>query len=863
LDRLESRLRETAPTDPRVVAISVSDLGSEEERLQALRAAMPLDSEDPFVKREAWLTLLGEMEGMSGSTFRRVASEALTTMPGELLVGSQILYDPRTWEDRELARRTIDHVKELRAEGSTEQLLAEANWILAFDRGNEAARVEAISLLNAELLSSPDSYAIGATLLRLMIADATTDPQSAIRLGKRLLADRPDAVEIYPLVIELMQAQGMLADADRLLQEFESIDSDGRVSARQRAASSLRQGNLESLVRSLADLSTRSGQGSDAISLGRARAAVGDLVGAEQAFRSAMADESVRGEAILRLGVVLQRAGRVSEFEALLESAGSELSQLQLALALAEVQVAEGNAADAVLKLQQAASALGNESLYWRGLAVSMLAAGDRAAAAEASIKGLRLDPLSEDLVSIVITAAVEDPSVLERIAASAAVGPTPDVVVEAVRVLRASRDDAGRLSPDMNDLRAARELCSRFADAQGAWRVATALHQVAGQPGEAMALATAAARRFPDSPDPVQWQVFAASSLGELDKASALCAEWRRLRFPDVRPVDEAHAALELARNRPESALVLLNRHRDLIVDQAAVRPGPYRALLASLILTGQVRDAARLEQSNLVRSESSGSTWAEIATMAPYDVGLEAMSILEAASISDAGQRARMIGRWVAFHARHPEGRAIDRARALLPRNLGEPRDYDSRIAIVARADIERALGDVAAAVRSLRSVLDSFSPDVQSRAAAIGTLTGQAQQDLFREIEPLLYARNNLSMLLLEQGTSLDEALGLVEQCLAIIPGSPELRDTHAQVLLKLGRVSEAEQSSVFAIQRLPTNASVILTGCEILLASGRVEDSRLLVQRVREILAREPWPSREVEDRLRRVASQIDS
>jgi tetratricopeptide (TPR) repeat protein len=220
-------------------------------------------------------------------------------------------------------------------------------------------------------------------------------------------------------------------------------------------------------------------------------------------------------------------------------------------------------------------------------------------------------------------------------------------------------------------------------------------------------------------------------------------------------------------------------------------------------------------------------------------------------------------MIGRWVAFHARHPEGRAIDRARALLPRNLGEPRDYDSRIAIVARADIERALGDVAAAVRSLRSVLDSFSPDVQSRAAAIGTLTGQAQQDLFREIEPLLYARNNLSMLLLEQGTSLDEALGLVEQCLAIIPGSPELRDTHAQVLLKLGRVSEAEQSSVFAIQRLPTNASVILTGCEILLASGRVEDSRLLVQRVREILAREPWPSREVEDRLRRVASQIDS
>lgn len=862
-ERLSSRMLEAAPADPRVIAISIAASGSEEERVQALRDALSLDSGDDATRREAWSTFMGELGGLSGPAFRQIAGEALVAVPRELPVIDRILYDPRTWEDRDLVRQVIDRLKEIRGEQSLEHLLAEANWVLRFDRENGDARLASISNLNRELVANPGSYSIGATLLRLMIADSATDPQSAIRLGRRLLADRPEVVELYPIVIDLMQGQGMLSEADRLLREFETIDLDGQVSSRQRAVSSLRQGNLEDLVRSLTKLANRSGQGIDALSLGRARAAVGDLVGAEQAYRAAMADESVRAEAIIRLGPVLQRMGRLGEFESMLATSGSELNQLQASLAIAEVQVAAGNAVAAVARLQQVAPDLGDAPLFWRGLSVAMLAAGDRGGAAEAAINGLRLDPQFEDLILLVLTTAVEDPSLIDRLAALTASRPVPEVVSESVRILRAAKHDGVRLAPNADDLRAARELCSRYGDEKGAWQVAAALHQIAGQPSEAMALATAAARRFPDSPEPVQWQVFAASSSGDLEKAASLCAEWRRLRFPDVRPVDEAQAALELARRRPEAALVLLNRHRDLIVSEAASRPGPYRALLASLILSGQVRDAARLEQANLARDEASASTWAEIAAMAPYEPGLEAMSILEASCAADAGARARMVGRWVAFHDRHPNGRAIDRARALLPRGLTSAPDYDSRIFVVARADVERASGDPSSAIRSLRAVIDSYPANIQERAATIGSLTGQPQYELFREIEPLLYARNNLAMLLLEQDISMEEALMLVEMCLTILPGSPELRDTHAQVLLRLGRYSEAEQSAVSAIRSLPTNASILLTGAEILIASGRVEDSKLLLQRVREILAREPWPSQQVEDRLGRVSSAIGS
>ena len=220
-------------------------------------------------------------------------------------------------------------------------------------------------------------------------------------------------------------------------------------------------------------------------------------------------------------------------------------------------------------------------------------------------------------------------------------------------------------------------------------------------------------------------------------------------------------------------------------------------------------------------------------------------------------------MIGRWIAFHERHPNGRGLDRARSLLPRSVSVPKDFDSIIAVIANSDIERVAGDPAAARASLQSVINSYPRDIQERAKTVGSLSGPAQQELFREIEPLLYARNNLAMLLVEMDVSLDEALALVEQCVEIIPGNPDLRDTEAQVLMKLGRLSEAEQSSVMAIRAYPQNTSVLLTGVEILAASGRVEDAKQLMQRIRDIVAQEPWPSRQVEDRLRRVASAIDS
>ncbi len=861
---LRSRLLEVAPLDPRVIAMSIDGESPDLQVLQRLRESLPIDDEDPVVRTEAWLALLAAGTGLDEAGYQSLAREALAAAPTSLLIASQVLYDARSWADPDFSLSIVDRVKQLLGEGSPEYSIASANWLLVHAADDASARSEAIIDLNRHFLADPDSFVIGATLLRLLIADSDTNPQSAIRLGRKLIADRPDAVEMYPVVISLMQSQGMLGEAEQLLSEFERVDSEGGASARQRAVASLQRGNLDELVRSLVKLTSASERGADLLALGMASEANGDLVRAEAAFREALEDREASAEALIRLGAVLRRMGRLEEFRAILSTKGGSLSEWQREIALAEIMQSGGDYPGAIAKLQEVSARYSENADVWLALAIATSAGGDAKAAGNAAVRGLLIDAESEALQSQAMASALLDGAWAESaILSSDRAGRLPPSLVEGVRLLRAATGANGRLAPDANQLRAVREMCSRFGSSINVWRLAAAMHQAAGQPAEAKSIADAAARRFPDAAAPVEWQVIASSSLGDLEQASALCIEWRRRSFPDVRRVDETQAALELARNRPEAALPLLLRHRDLIIKDSSVRPGPYRALIASLLMSGKVREAAELDRASLGASEESRRTWAQIAAMAPYDRGLEAMSILEATTPPDAVARAQMIGRWVEFHERHPSGRGLDRARSLLPAAISAPRDAESRLAIIARADIERVAGDFDAARASLRSVIDSYSEGDQERARKLEALSGPEQFSLFREIEPLLYARNNLAMLFVEEEQSLEEALSLIASCIEIFPSNPELRDTEAQVLLRLGRLSEAEQSAVMAIRALPQSAPVLLTGVEILAASGRFEDARQVLQRIRDIVAQEPWPPRKLESRLRQVAAVVDS
>jgi len=855
--RVLDRLRQVAPEHPMVIA-SQMPAGD----IKALRNALPLEVESESIRRAAWMTLLDASGRIDEESFRQLAGEVVERHPDDPVLLNALISNPICWRSEALVSMIIDRLEPLFGGESSSLLVIKANRHLAFQSG-DADEVNGLFARLSDLVrDQPDSLVASVTLLRMLASDPSSNPSTTINLGRRILARHPDARELYPFVIELMQDQGMLEEAETLLRQFERTDAAGVASARQRARQSFREGDMEQLVLTLTDLAGRSGRWVDQLELARAREAVADFVGAEMAYREAIKDPDASSEGFLGLAMLLAQQGRSAEAEALVSERAEGLTEARREMILGTLLLRAGDVNGSLARFRTAVELAPDDGEAWRLLATNLAVAGQDKAAVDAAIRGLRKLPDSEDLRGIVVGSALRDGTELQRLSGMANFEELPLVVQECLRLLERSLDPQTRsLSPDPAELRLARELCGRQTESLIAWRTAIAMHAATGDLAEARALATAASARFPSAAEPLEWQVRLAAGSGEIDEAIRLCRDWRRTAFPNAGPVDQLQAVLELGRRRADLALELLRPYAEQIAVEAGDEPGPYRALLGALIMTGNVREAMSLEGKRLAESSAAREVWTRLATLAPYESGLEAMSFLEAASPSGVSERAIMVGRWLEFHGRHPEGEGLARARAMLPREIPQPPDPDSRMMLVASAEVASALGDSDGMRRILETVIDSTPTASWTRAAGLSGLPLEEQQALFIDIEPALYARNNLAMLLVQQRRDLETALRLVDEVLVVLPGEPNLVDTRAQVLIAMGRLSEAEVELVKALQIRPLEPNFLLTAAEILAGSGRMEDAAQALNRVQDLVAQEPWPTRQLEERLRRLRELV--
>lgn len=852
-------LRESFADDPMVAAAMVRDSG----QLQQLRESLDLDAGNAGERSEAWLLLLAATESLGDAEFVQLAREALQACPDDPRVMNRLLGDPRCWSDESVVSDVIARLEKSLGEDSTSVTVARANWVLSFRPDDVVARDEMLTRLADLTLKQPDSLTANVTLLRLLSSDRKSDPQAAIRLGRRILASNPRAREVYPMVIDLMQRQGMLEESNQLLEEFERLDSSGVLAARQRAEQSVREGNFDRLVLALADVASRSGEGADLVNLGRVREGLGDLKGAEDAYRQAIERSESAVDATYRLALLYARQGLVEQAEQLLTTDELPIDEGRREMVLGTLLVQGGRIEDGIVRLRTATKVLPADAEAWRLLAASLSLADRQGEAMTIAMEGLRAVPESEELAGVLLGTVLADGTQLTAFLQSEGFQQLPPAVVESARILDASFDrGVGVLRPSEAQLREARELCGRWEDSLVVWRTAIALHSAAGQVAESRALAAAAAREFPNAPEVWEWQVRMAAASGDIEAGVGLCREWRRAAFPNVAPVDEMQAVLELGRGRADRAVELLRPHVARIERMASDDPGPYRSLLGALIISGNVREAFRIEGPRLSTSPIARQVWSRLASMGSYESGLEAISLLESVSPSDPRGRSIMAGTWIEFHRRHPDGVGLDRARLLLPRELPSPSTAEGRLLLVAFAEHAKVAGDPAQEHRLLRQVIDATPAEAWSNFERLGSLPEDERTAVFVQVEPALYARNNLAMSLLHEQGDLAEALRLIDECIAVMPDEPNLRDSRSQVLLAMGRLSEAETEIVLALRRSPTNIPFLLSAAEVLVALGRVEDARLTINRVQEMVSQEPWPTQELEDRLAKVRSQLD-
>ncbi len=853
--RLLEVLAERAPADPRVVVRQWTlDGATGVPSIDDRKRSLALDAEDPRRRTEAWDALLRSVGDLDEDAFVELAREALEKVGDSPAILESLVEDERLWSSSDLARSVIDRFGNGGGDPATRDVM-EGRWALL--QGTDAEFDEALSKLDARYVAGDRSLRIGLTLLSMLISRESQNAPAINRLGRQILEDHPEALGVYPVLIAVMQDAGMLEDAERLLAEFEAFDIAGVESGRQRVAQSLRTGQFDALATTMEGVARATGDVDDLYRLALACQATGDVGRAEQLFLEVLADDTsaFQVESARAISQLLLNSGRAREIDAVLSPFRGSLPDGVFDLLVIGAEVADGGTEriDALAEVVRRHPDLEDG---WILLARNLSNSGQTREAIAVARDGLQRHPNSRALSRLMLGSVLVDPGLL---ASEANRFDGLDEVGQACLSILAESLNGGQfLAPDARQVRVSRDLAEQFPDDLVAWATAMAIHEAAGRRSECVSLARAASRRFPTVPEPAEWLARAAASLGQIDDAIAACRTWRTLSFPSVQKADETRAALEIARGDAAAALRTLEPHAESIIASRDRNPGPYRALLASMLMTGDVRGARRIEGAGFGADPAGRSTWANLASMAPYREGLAAMSLLEAATPPDATSRAILVGQWLDFHRRHPEGEALSRARQLVDGDLVEPRDFESRLQCLAQADIERFEGNAQAHRDLLQRVIDSYGGD---RILPLDEIEPTRRGEYLFSLQPYFMALNNLAMSLLEDRLDLERAESLVSTCLELLPRQPEIRDSHAQILLALGRMSDAERSVVVALQNASADPGILTTAAEILAATGRTEEASVAIQRARDGLQVQPWPNRQLQARIDEVEAIV--
>jgi tetratricopeptide (TPR) repeat protein len=160
-----------------------------------------------------------------------------------------------------------------------------------------------------------------------------------------------------------------------------------------------------------------------------------------------------------------------------------------------------------------------------------------------------------------------------------------------------------------------------------------------------------------------------------------------------------------------------------------------------------------------------------------------------------------------------------------------------------IVRTARTQVSAGKTANAVSTLQAALKQFPDEVSLK---IELATVYERQKKFAEAEAIFHslisadskdanALNSLGYMLAERGQRLDEAVGFVQNALAIEPGNPAFLDSLGWALYKQGKYDVAEQPLREASEKLPTVSVIQDHFGDLLAHRGAYQDAIAAWQR----------------------------
>lgn len=374
-------------------------------------------------------------------------------------------------------------------------------------------------------------------------------------------------------------------------------------------------------------------------------------------------------------------------------------------------------------------------------------------------------------------------------------------------QALRLLDQEQGNLSPAL--LRRLSTLADSSRDLLPLRTLVAKLYLETGQHLEAAEIATQTAADFPTAVEPAWLATEALLASDQPDRALIFARQWREQAPDQARQADMQIAAAELELGDYDAALTVLNPYlSESLADPNELGNAELISRFArGLVMAQRMGDAQRM----LLPLSADSPQWRRVSThLATFGAssGREAVAWLDAIEKqtpeSEIDNRIALAQAWWAVGAKSNNLNAGPRARAIVETVTAQP-DAPAG-AWFLQGLIAESEGDLAAAAEGYRTAIKG-NPNLNA-------------------------AKNNLAMVLAQDGATATEAVRLAREAVEASPDNANYLDTLAFAASKAGDTDLAVSSLKQAIDLDPLNPKWKLNLIEVLRDADRADEAETL-------------------------------
>lgn len=841
LDMELTLLRRARSVDPRNLTIVVGEAealaadGNVDAGLalleRALEAFGPTRANDQATRR-AYVRFLVTTKRPNAMRELELLADQFADSPS---VQTFVLAQPIAWNNLPLIDKAITNLQASLGVKSHQVSLARAARLLREDAPDEKHLAEAVVLITAVLEQSPQSLAALSLLAEAYTRTRDGSTQQAIEYLQQAVDLYPAQAALYPRLIALLQQRGDFDAAAgylRRLSELAALDV-GLKRVELRLLQS--QGDLETaLVRAVA-LAGQSARETDQLALAAMYQRTGRDNQAQAIYQSLLSRADRSELVVAETADFYARSGRFDEAVALLGSLDSADVSADGATMIGKLYQRQGQTQQAEAWLRRAVGQRPNHAEAWHALARLYLSNDDIAQAYDAARAGLRVAPKHTGLQATVSIAAMRraDGGVNSAVQLLNELGPSGDDLASTLGLLAQIEIIDGRPAPSAKNLGDARRLVDEHPRFLPAWLLAITLYVEAGQVSDAADLARRANSRFPTHPEPAVWATQLLMAADRWDEALSEAEEWRRrsLVDPFLADVAAARALMELARY--DAAIQRLEPYAQRLVSQGSDHPNRL-ALWVRALMMDRFFDRAVSIVEPLFDNEAWRRQWLVLARAVDVRTASKALNVIEPAMQDHAQDLLRLAAAFNHLAARSDQAAHLDRAEELALLAGADPEHFIN--ALLIRGRIAEGRSDWAAAEQLYRQVLS----DQPNNTAAL----------------------NNLAFVIVQSPDRSSEAMQYIERAMALQRNHPDILDTYATVLHRLGRFDEAHVALTRALAVRPDDVAIRLNLVQTTLALGRLDDAWRVLQQIERTLSLRPQPDPQQVRRIEALRRQLD-